>query len=67
MKETDMSTTRKANALAFFSVIILKLFGCLRMSKKMMMNLKKMGPVVQSIVSLTRSLRDQLVKCFTTS
>ena len=25
-----------------------------------------MGPVVQSIVSLTSSLRDQLVKCFTT-
>ena len=24
------------------------------------------GPVVQSIVSLTRSLRGQLVKCFTT-
>ena len=25
-----------------------------------------LGPVVQSIVSLTSSLRDQLVKCFTT-
>ena len=24
------------------------------------------GPIVQSIVSLTNSLRDQLVKCFTT-
>ena len=27
---------------------------------------KLQGPVVQSIVSLTSSLRDQLVKCFTT-
>ena len=27
---------------------------------------KQLGPVVQSIVSLTRSLRGQLVKCFTT-
>ena len=26
---------------------------------------KDLGPVVQSIVSLTRSLRGQLVKCFT--
>ena len=26
----------------------------------------KLGPVVQSIVSLTSSLRGQLVKCFTT-
>ena len=25
-----------------------------------------LGPVVQSIISLTSSLRDQLVKCFTT-
>ena len=28
---------------------------------------KKQGPVVKSIVSLTSSLRSQLVKCFTTS
>ena len=28
--------------------------------------LKDQGSVVQSIVSLTSSLRDQLVKCFTT-
>ena len=28
---------------------------------------KNLGPVVQSIVSLTSSLRGQLVKCFTTS
>ena len=27
---------------------------------------KNLGPVVQSIVSLTSSLRGQLVKCFTT-
>ena len=27
---------------------------------------KHLGPVVQSIVSLTSSLRGQLVKCFTT-
>ena len=27
----------------------------------------EMGPVVQNIVSLTSSLRGQLVKCFTTS
>ena len=27
---------------------------------------KDVGPVVQSIVSLTSSLRGQLVKCFTT-
>ena len=29
-------------------------------------NVIEMGPVVQSIVSLTSSLRGQLVKCFTT-
>ena len=30
------------------------------------LDVKRPGPVVQSIVSLTGSLRDQLVKCFTT-
>ena len=30
------------------------------------LNVVDMGPVVQSIVSLTSSLRGQLVKCFTT-
>ena len=30
------------------------------------MEIKYQGPVVQSIVSLTSSLRGQLVKCFTT-
>ena len=31
------------------------------------LGLSDLGPVVQSIVSLTRSLRDHLVKCFMTS
>ena len=30
------------------------------------MKINHLGPVVQSIVSLTSSLRGQLVKCFTT-
>ena len=30
------------------------------------LSIKGRGPVVQSIVSLTSSLRGQLVKCFTT-
>ena len=32
----------------------------------MYVSTKSLGPVVQSIVSLTSSLRGQLVKCFTT-
>ena len=35
-------------------------------SKSMRFFHKNLGPVVQSIVSLTSSLRGQLVKCFTT-
>ena len=34
--------------------------------KVMLMGITFLGPVVQSIVSLMSSLRDQLVKCFTT-
>ena len=34
-------------------------------SKKSLKKIKNVGPVVQSIVSLTSSLRGQLVKCFT--
>ena len=33
---------------------------------KLVMAHDDLGPVVQSIVSLTSSLRGQLVKCFTT-
>ena len=34
--------------------------------EEMILIAKALGPVVQSIVSLTSSLRGQLVKCFTT-
>ena len=34
--------------------------------KRLMTTNEDLGPVVQSIVSLTSSLRGQLAKCFTT-
>ena len=37
---------------------------CLYYASLISGNEKNQGPVVQSIVSLTSSLRDQLVKCF---
>ena len=37
-----------------------------RIARYCMSRAKDLGPVVQSIISLTSSLRGQLVKCFTT-
>ena len=43
--------------------IPIRLYFCIKKSLPLSAVL---GPVVQSIISLTRSLRGQLVKCFTT-
>ena len=41
-------------------------FGdCLEEESHLLANLIQLGPVVQSIISLTSPLRGQLVKCFT--
>ena len=50
------------------TAILNKLFFHLQVIRKVCFQLEKtvLGPVVQSIVSLTSSLRGQLVKCFTT-
>ena len=40
-------------------ITVLHIWGTAKMKENL-------GPVVQSIISLTSSLRDQLVKCFTT-
>ena len=40
--------------------------GILEIEKLHLIAKEKQGPVVQSIVSLTSSLRGQLVECFTT-
>ena len=43
-------------------IMVLKIYGILVNSNYFV----NQGPVVQSIVSLTSSLRDRLIKCFTT-
>ena len=43
-----------------------RLFSDVCVRERDCINIGVQGPVVQSIVSLTSSLRGQLVKCFTT-
>ena len=49
-----------------YNVILKELQRCVLKAGTLSQKFKYQGPVVQSIVSLTSSLRGQLVKCFMT-
>ena len=59
VENSSMAIYREGSDLLDFSL------SCF-LSHFLYVSLSHLGPVVQSIVSLTSSLRGQLVKCFTT-